>query len=149
LPGRKDGANKPIASVYIERAAKSCVQIDGYDEMPMFITRFDSWGTDSVWGYSPAFDALADARQANYVKQYGHALHELQAYPRFMEPDTMEGDTDLRPGGRTTVNADDMARNVMPREWMTSGQSQGIKEDLEELKDAINKHFLREHVHHA
>jgi len=141
LPGRKDGANKPIASVYIERDAKNCVEVGGYDEMPMFVTRFDGWGTDSVWGYSPAFDALADARQANYVKQYGHALHELQAYPRFIEPDTMEGDTDLRPGGRTTVNADDMVRGAVPREWMTAGQSKGLQDDLEELKDAINKHF--------
>lgn len=141
LPNKKTGDNKPIASVYIERESKHCCQVSGYDEMPYFVSRFDRWGTESVWGYGPAFLALTDVRQLNYIKQYGHALHELQAYPRFLEPDTMEGDTDLRPGGRTTVNADDMVRGAVPREWMTQGSSQGLKEDVEELKDSINTHF--------
>jgi hypothetical protein len=141
IKGRMTGDNKPIASVYIERETRHCCEVSGYDEMPYFVSRFDEWGTGSVWGYSPAFDALCDARQANYVKQFGHALHELKAYPRFLEPDTMEGDTDLRPGGRTTVNADDMKSGVLPREWLTQGDGRDLKEDLDELKDAINKHF--------
>jgi len=55
LPNREDGANKPIASVYISKDFRECVSVSGYDEMPYLVSRFAKWGTDSPWGYSPAY----------------------------------------------------------------------------------------------
>ncbi len=141
IKSRMDGGNKPIASVYI--AADDCISVavSGYDEMPYLCSRFDKWGTDSPWGYSPAFLILPDARQINFVSQYRDALAELKAYPRFLYPDSLEGDVDLRAGGITTVSADEMARGAMPKEWMTVGDDKAAEENMQRKADSINKAY--------
>ena len=139
IKGRMDGENKPVASVYIAVDAMKCVQVSGYDEMPYLVSRFDKWGTDSAWGYSPAFLALPDARQINYVAQYRDALAELKAYPRLLYPDYLEGDVDLRAGGVTTF--DPSIPNGMPKEWMTVGDDRAAEENMARKADAINKAF--------
>ena len=141
VQGRLTGDNKPIASVYIAVDDVICVQVSGYDEMPYLCSRFDKWGTDSPWGYSPAYLVLPDARQINYVSQYTDALAELKAYPRLLYPDSQEGDVDLRAGGVTTVSADEMARGVMPKEWMSGGDGRAADEIMKRKEDAINKAF--------
>ena len=103
LPNREDGSNKPIASVYISKDFRECVRISGYDEMPYLVSRFAKWGTDSPWGYSPAYLALPDVRQVNYVTEYLDSLAELHAVPRVIVPSNLEGDVDLRAGGITTA----------------------------------------------
>ncbi len=141
IKGRMDGPMKPVASVYINVAEMICVEVSGYDEMPYLCSRFDKWGTDAPWGYSPAFLILPEARQINYVSQYRDALAELKAYPRFLYPDSLEGDVDLRAGGITTVNADDMVRGAMPKEWMTVGDDKAAEDNMARKADAINKAY--------
>lgn len=141
LKGRMDGANKPIASVYIAMEDKVCVEVSGYDEMPYLCSRFKSWGAPTYWGYSPAYLCLPDARQLNYVSQYRDALDELKAYPRFIFPDSSEGDVDLRAGGATIVNADDMIRGAVPKEWMTQGDDKSSQDNMQRKMDAINRAF--------
>ena len=119
LDKRADGANKPVASVYISVEFRATVRESGYDEMPYLCMRFKKWGTDSPYGFSPAYDALPEARQLNYVVQYTDALAELLAYPRILRPSNLEGDVDLRAGGVTTFNVDDP--NGKPSEWATIG----------------------------
>jgi hypothetical protein len=120
LPNRKDGAHKPIASVYISIEFRESVRVSGYDEQPALCSRFDKWGTGSPWGYGPAFLTLPIMRQLNYVQQYLDALAELHAYPRVLVPDNLEGDVDLRAGGYTVINsAEGSAR---PEEWATVGE---------------------------
>jgi hypothetical protein len=119
MPKRYDGANKPIASVYISIDFKKCIQISGYDEQPGIVSRFDKWGTDAPWGYSPAYLGLPIARQLNYVQMYMDALAELHAYPRVLIPDNLDGDVDLRAGGMTVW--DSANPNAKPEEWSTVG----------------------------
>ena len=139
IKGRMDGPNKPFASVYIAVDDILCVQVSGYDEMPYFVSRFDKWGTDCVWGYSPAYLCLPDARQINYISQYIDALSELKAYPRILYPSSLEGDIDLRPGGATPFDED--KPNAVPREWMTVGDSKSAEETMLRKADAINKAY--------
>jgi len=139
VTGRMNGENKPWASVYINVDDIQTVQVSGYDEMPYLVSRFDKWGTDSSWGYSPAFLALPDARQINYVSQYRDALAELKAYPRLLYPDYLEGDVDLRAGGVTTF--DPSIANGQPREWMTVGDDNSAEINMQRKADAINKAF--------
>lgn len=120
LPGRKDGANKPVASVWISREFKEVMRVGGYDETPILCRRFSKWGTDSPWGYGPSYLALPDARQVNYVQQYLDALAELHAYPRVLTPSTLEGDVDLRAGGNTFFDPA-LGEAGVPREWATVG----------------------------
>jgi hypothetical protein len=140
LDKRADGANKPVASVYIEIATKHTVRESGYDEMPALCQRFSKWGTDSPWGFAPAYDALPEARQLNYVVQYTDALAELHAYPRIMRPSSLVGDVDLRAGGVTTF--DPMAGEMgIPKEWATVGDLASAENLKQEKRTAINSFF--------
>jgi len=139
LDKRADGANKPIASVYISIEFKLVVRESGYDEMPYLCSRFMKWGTDSPYGFSPAYLALPDARQLNYVVQYTDALAELLAYPRILRPSNLEGDVDLRAGGVTTFNIDNP--QGIPKEWATVGNLSAADKMKEEKRAAINQFF--------
>lgn len=140
LPGRKDGANKPIASVTIAMDYADCVRVSGYDEQPALCSRFDKWGTDNPWGYSPAYLGLPIARQLNYVQQFLDALAELHAYPRVLIPDNLEGDVDLRAGGATTF--DTSIANGKPEEWATVGDYKLGLEMQEQRRQALRAAFM-------
>lgn len=140
LDKRADGANKPVASVYIAIDKKRTVRESGYDEMPAICQRFSKWGTGSVWGFSPSYTALPEARQLNYVVQYTDALAELHAYPRFLKPSNLVGDIDLRSGGETAY--DPMAGELgLPREWATVGEYKLALDLIESKRNAINQIF--------
>lgn len=140
LPNRKDGANKPIASVHIAVDFRECIRVSGYDESPILCRRFAKWGTDAPWGYGPAYLALPDARQVNYVQQYMDALAELHAYPRVLIPDNLEGDVDLRAGGTTTFDTSNP--NGKPEEWMSAGDYKLGLEMQEQRRQAIRDAFF-------
>ena len=140
LPNREDGANKPIASVYISKDFRECVSVSGYDEMPYLVSRFSKWGTDSPWGYSPAYLALPDVRQINYITQYTDALAELKAYPRILVPSNLDGDVDLRAGGVTTWDINEP--NGRPAEWATIGDYKMGMELIANKKEMINEAFF-------
>lgn len=139
LKGNKTAENKPIASVYIAMDDKQCVEVSGYDEMPYLCSRFKSWGAPTCWGYGPAYLALPDVREINYVMQYRDALAELKAVPRLLYPDNLEGDVDLRAGGVTTF--DTSVPNGEPKEWMTVADDKSAEQNVAEKRDAINRMF--------
>lgn len=118
-PGKVDGPNKPIASVYINVADKVCVRNGGYDEAPAAVSRFLKWGK-SPYGYSPSIEALPTVRQVNFIEKQMDALAELAAFPRILIPDGLEGDVDLRSGGVTVFDPNNV--NAVPKEWATQGR---------------------------
>lgn len=138
LPGRKDGANLPIASVYISVDFKSCLRVSGYHESPILCRRFAKWV--SPYGYGPGYLALPDARQVNYVQQYLDALAELHAYPRVLIPDNLEGDVDLRAGGTTTWDTGNPEGK--PAEWATVGDYKLGLEMQAQRRQAIKDAFF-------
>ena len=140
LPGRKDGSNKPIASVYISVEFKKCIRISGYDEQPALVPRFAKWGTDSPWGYGPAYLALPDARQLNYMAQYMDAAAEMHLYPRVLIPDNLEGDVDLRAGGTTVWDTSNPEGK--PSEWGTISDYKLGLDLMEKKRDAIREAFF-------
>lgn len=137
------GENLPVSSVYLSEQDKAIVEKGGYYEMPYFALRWSRWGSeDQVYGCSPAYETIAEARQLNFVTQFGDALVELQAYPRFLYPDNLSGEVQLAAGGITTVKAEDMARGVEPKEWATKGSMQSLEEMKAEKRKAINEAFF-------
>lgn len=140
LPQGKTGKDKPIASVYILKDLQETIRVSGYDENPILCRRFSKWGTGTVWGYGPAYLAMPDARQANYIKQYIDARAEIEAYPRVLQPDTMDGDVDLRAGGVTTWNSTDP--NGKPQEWAVGNASvteawESLQQTRQQIRDAF------------
>ena len=117
-PGRKDGANKAIASVYFENATNHVLKESGYGDMPTFVTRYLKWGT-SAYGWSPSWIALPESRQLNFLERQMDALAELAAFPRMLIPDTMEGVVDFRANGATYFDATNPS--AIPKEWATAG----------------------------
>ncbi len=115
LPKAKDGANMPFASVYIAMEYKEVIRVSGYHENPILARRFAKWGTGAVWGFGPSYLALPDARQVNYVSQYMDAAAEKLVDPPVLTPDSLDGDVDLRAGGRTVFDSSNP--NALPQTW--------------------------------
>ena len=137
LPGSKLGKDKPIASVYIAKESKKVIRVSGYDESPILCRRFKKWVTQ--WGYGPAYLALPDARQVNYVQRYLDALAELHINPRFLYPAELYDDIDLMPGGGTPF--DPMNPEAKPTEWATVGDYKLGMELQEQKRQAIRDAF--------
>jgi hypothetical protein len=134
--GKEDGPNKPWASIYVEAANKHVCREGGYDEKPFFAGRHDKH-TVGPYGVSPAWRALPEARQLNFLCKQLDALAEVKAFPRLAIPATHEGEIDLRAGGVTYF--DPQNPNAFPKEWATAGDY-NIGLDRENRKtEAINR----------
>lgn len=136
--GRIDSSNKPIASIYIAEADKQTVRVGGYDEMPYHVSRYMAWG-DDAYGWSPAWMALPDTRQLNFLQEHLDALAEIQAFPRILAPSRMEGEVDLRAAGVTYY--DENNPNAVPREWGTNGRYDIGVDRVERRQKSINDAF--------
>jgi hypothetical protein len=115
---KEDGKNKPWASVYVQRKGKHVCRNSGYDEKPFLAGRHVK-SSVGPYGVSPAWLALPDARQLNFLVKQLDALAEVKAFPRMLIPVTHEGEIDLRAGGFTYF--DPNQPNAVPKEWMTQG----------------------------
>ena len=137
--GKKDGPNKPFASHHVEWATKHVLRNAGFDEQPFFVSRFLKW-QDSVYGWSPSWVALPDAKQLNFLQKQLDALAEIAAFPRVLVPEDMNGDVEMGAGGITYFSAKDP--NAVPREWMTAGRydigQDRVKQKQAHIEDAFN-----------
>lgn len=137
--GKRDPANMPIASVYIEKKTKKVVRIAGYPEQPFFVSRYLKWFESDPYGWCPAVIALPEARQLNFLVKQMDALAEVTAFPRVLVPDGYKDEIDLRASGITYFNASDP--NQKPSEWLTGGKYDvGIDREQRKQK-AINEAF--------
>ena len=137
--GKKDGQNKPIASVYVEKDTKHVIRDSGFDEQPFFCTRYLKWISTSAYGWCPAWMALPEARQLNFLEKQMDALAEITAFPRMLIPDTHEGEIDTRASGVTYYDANNPG--AIPREWATGGRYDVGKDRAEIKRTAINNSF--------
>jgi hypothetical protein len=140
LKRRKDGENKPIASVYISVDFKQVIRVSGYDEEPQLVPRFTKWGTDSPYGFGPAYVCLPEARELNYMAMWMDAAAEKLIDPRLLIPSNLEGDVDLRAGGQTVF--DENVPEGMPREWASAAEYKLGLEIMEQKRQAIREAFL-------
>jgi Bacteriophage head to tail connecting protein len=136
---KRDAENLPIASVYVEKGKRLVVRVAGYMEQPFFATRYLKWYTEHAYGWSPSWAALPEARQLNFLQKQLDALAELAAFPRFLVPDTHEGEVDYRASGVTYYDAANP--NAVPREWATTGRYDYGKDRATEKQKAINDAF--------
>jgi len=120
-PGKEDGPNKPIASIYIEKEGRHVCRVSGFDEQPFFAGRHLKWG-NGPYGWSPGWIAVPEARQLNFLVKQMDALAEVKAYPRLLIPASHEGEVDLRASGTTYF--DPQSPQAIPREWATAGEYQ-------------------------
>ncbi len=136
----------PVASVYLDRDSKHVCRVSGYEEMPVMVSRYLEWGSGlgSLYGWSPAFAALPEARQVNFLQKMMDALAEKMAFPPVMAPDELEGEIDSSAGGVTYFDRTLAASQAMPREWQTTGHYDVGLERVRERQGAINRAFHTE-----
>jgi hypothetical protein len=135
-PTKLDAINMPIASCYLERKTKHLCRESGYQEMPFAASRYLKWG-DSVYGWSPAWIALPDSKQVNFLEKNMDALAEISAFPRILLPSSMEGlEVDMRAGGATFYDGAEK-----PSEWGTQGRYDVGLDRANRKRQAINDAF--------
>ena len=148
---KADASSMPWVSVYIERDENHIVRESGYDEKPFAVSRFLSWGSDekfngentsAMYGWTPAFAALADARQLNHIERCMDALAEKKAFPPVLAPDELEGEIDPNPHGVTYFSANMASTGSLPKEWMTGGDYEIGLQRAEVKREAIRQAFF-------
>jgi hypothetical protein len=137
--GKRDGQNKPYASVYVEKSTKHLLLVSGFEEQPFFVTRYLKWKNCEAYGYSPAWMALPEAKQLNFLEKQLDSLAELAAFPRILIPAGFDGDIDLRAGGVTYFDPNNPS--ALPREWNTMGRYDIGIQRAEWKRTAINEAF--------
>lgn len=140
---RLDAENMPIASVYIEKEGGHVCKVSGYEEMPVFVSRYLEWGSATGWlyGWAPSFTALPEARQLNFLQEMMDALAEKMAFPPVLAPEELEGEIDPNAMGVTYFSKDLIQANSMPKEWMTAGKYDIGLERIQERQRAIKEAF--------
>jgi len=138
-----DAANMPIASVYLEKEGGHVCRVSGYEEMPVFVSRYLEWGSATGWlyGWAPGFAALPECRQLNFLQEMMDALAEKMAFPPVLAPEELEGEIDPNAMGVTYFSKELIQANSMPKEWMTQGRYDIGLERIRERQKAIREAF--------
>lgn len=137
-----DGENMPIASIYLEREGNHICRVSGFEEMPVMVSRYLEWGSGmgALYGWSPSFAALPEARQVNFLQKMMDALAEKMAFPPVLAPEELEGEIDVNAFGVTYFSRE--LQSALPKEWMTAGRYdvglERIKERQQAIKDAFH-----------
>lgn len=132
----------PVACYYIEKDKNLLVKESGYQRMPVFVSRYLEWGTGTggCYGWAPAFSALPEARQVNFLQKFMDALAEKLAFPPWLAPEEMEGEIDPNAAG-VTYFAKGLQAHELPREMPPAGRYDVGKDRVIERQTAINKAF--------
>jgi hypothetical protein len=141
---KKDAANMPVACVYVEKDTGHVVKTGGYNEMPVFVSRYLEWGSGmgGKYGWSPSFVALPEARQLNFFAMWADALAEKISDPPWLAPDDLEGEMDVNARGVTYFSRDLAAVNALPRPMTADiGRMNELMERIKDRKQAINDAF--------
>ena len=137
--GKKDAANKPVASMHVEYQSGKLLLNSGYDEQPFFCTRYLRFAAD-VYGWSPSWHALPDARQLNLIQKQSDSIIGIMLNPRILMPESLAGrQPDLREGGITYY--DEAQPSAVPKEWGTIANPDLAKERIQDLKNDIDDAF--------
>ncbi len=140
-PSKRDESQMPIASVYMEIDGAHIVVEGGYEEMPAMASRYLEWGSagGSLYGWSPAWAALPEARQLNYLQKMADAMAEKMAFPPILAPEELEGEVDANAHGVTYFSRDLV--DHLPRPLNDRGSYEAQLERIQERQKAVRDAF--------
>jgi hypothetical protein len=131
-----DAINMPWASVWVLDDGKTTLQRSGFTEMPYMVTRYlKRTGSRQQYGYGPYEQARVAVGDAQLLKQILRVVAQKLAVPPLLVPDTLVGNIDTRPGGRTVVRGN--GGGMLPQEWLTKGNADGLLEQLLDTRQTI------------
>lgn len=134
-----DAFNMPFASVWVAEAGKSVLKRSGFPEFPFMSSRYlKRPGSKQQYGYGPFEQVKAAVVDANQLKQILQVVAQKIGVPPVLIPDYLDGNVDMRPGGKTVFRSNS---NALPKEWLMSGDARGLLEELTDARETIRKAF--------
>lgn len=137
-PRAQDARNKPFASIHLHKATGTILLESGYDELPTAVSRWSTWG-ESPYGWAPAYQALPEAGQLDFLEQMQDTLAEVAAFPRILYPAGMKNEIDFSACGLTAFDPNAAA---LPQEWLHNGRY-----DIGEARAAIKRRAIEAAFH--
>lgn len=132
----------PFASVWVTVDGPYLLLRSGMPEQAYSVSRYlKRTGAGQVYGYSPYEQAKAAIVSANKTQQILQVVAQKMAVPPVLVPDNLVGNVDGRPGGQTVFKTSGGAGGAMPREWMNTANPQGMREELEDHRQAIRNAY--------
>jgi hypothetical protein len=140
-PSLDNAENQPFASYYLFKSTQQILKESGFRSFPVMVTRYLRWNSflTGAYGWCPTSMAMPDIRQVNKLQEYMDVLAEIAAFPRVLVPSDLDGEVDLRAGGKTQFNP--YSQNALPQEWATQGRYDVGKDRIEVRQKAINDAF--------
>lgn len=139
-PRKSDAKNKPFASFHLHKETSTILLESGFDEIPIAVSRWATWG-DTPYGWAPAYHALPEAAQLNFLEQMLDTLAETSAFPRVLYPAGFKEEIDFSALGLTCYDPNSGGE---PKEWLTNGRYDIGKDRSAEKRRAIESAFFTE-----
>ena len=128
-----------FASVWVAEDGASVLKRSGFPELPYMASRYlKRSGSRQQYGYGPYEQVRAAVMDAQKLKQILRVVGQKIAVPPVLVPDNLVGNIDTRPGGRTVFRA---SQPVLPQEWLTKGNPDGLFEQLVDARETIRAAF--------
>ena len=144
-PKRFGNKDMPIASIHIEVETKKILKESGFEELPVFVTRFTK-AMREVYGRSPAMLALADIMELNTLWEVVTlAIEKIMNPPMAMYEDGTFGGgvVDTSPGAINTVSVSSRLSAQNPIwQMQTVGDIRSAEILIDKLKDSISEAFM-------
>lgn len=141
--GRRDGANKAWASVWINIDAKRVIDQQGYDELRHIVGRWKRKAGD-VYGRGPGAMALQEVKGLQRGMRIQFRGAEKVMDPPLLSPDDgMLGRVDLRPGAVNRYRSELLGARRAPLEPLVTGSRPDMGHDfMESRRQAVRMLFL-------
>ncbi len=132
----------PIACFYIEKDSRTLVRESGYNEMPVFVSRYMEWGTTTggLYGWAPSWTAMPEARQLNFIQKMLDLYAEVAIFPPWLAPAGMEGEIDPNAAG-VTYFSEELQAHQMPRQMSPPGRYDIGMDRVKAKQEAIERAF--------
>ncbi len=137
-----DYANMPFSSIYWEdNQGDEVLAKKGFEEFPVIAPRWDTVTTETVYGYSPGWNALGDVKQLQKTQLDKLLAQEKSHNPPMQKDASVDGHTNFLPGGITTTSATTPNGGVRPA-YQINANLESFIELINSLRTSINKDFF-------
>lgn len=136
-----DYENMPFRSVYWEQGnTDTCLAKRGFKWFPVVAPRWNTITTDDVYGYSPGWHALGSIKELQVTRKDKLLSQEKYHNPPTIEDSSVDGFTNMLPGGKTKVGSAVPNSGVRPA-YQIDLAMESFLQSLEEIKEEIDRFF--------
>ena len=139
-----DFKNMPFRSAYWiqgDQTEDSFLAVRGFKRFPVVAPRWSVPTTDIIYGFGPGWDALGDVKELQKTKYDKLLAQEKVHNPPVQQDASIEGHTNLLPGGVTRSSATVPNSGVRPV-YQVNPAIDSFISSITETKMNIDKHFF-------